>query len=355
MFQLQLVNQINNPVDVTAYMVSVTWSGDYEQAGRKLEFTLAYTTKDPVWVNVDVQLGDRIALLYVDDTTKAMYRLFEGRIFSRKRDSESYTMEFTAFDDLIYLAKSRITKKYTNVTVADAIRQTVNDFQVPLGTLPNLSVVCNYIADNISATESIQQALSYQTAVDNKGYHLYMRDGALQVVSMSDEVITDFTITDTVNLTGASVSESVEDMVSKVIVVDSTGQVKGTVEYTPDEEAYGIIQAICKSNPKQDDATQARSLLRTVAHDMSVRAIGHIQCITGMSVMVQEEQLKGQFFIKSDTHTINNHEHTMELQLVLHTLVEAEQRSLAGTMYNTNPSYIPSPLKARTNTRKTRR
>ena len=62
-------------------------------------------------------------------------------------------MRFTAFDNIVYLAKSRITKKYTNVTVADAIRQTINDFSIPAGTIPDLSVTCNFIADDISATE----------------------------------------------------------------------------------------------------------------------------------------------------------------------------------------------------------
>ncbi|MFR9126717.1 MAG: hypothetical protein ACLVLA_03210 [Acidaminococcus intestini] len=48
------------------------------------------------------------------------------------------------------------------------------------------------------------------------------------MVCMNDQVVEDFLISDVTNLTGASVSESVEDMVSKVVVVDSTGQTKGS-------------------------------------------------------------------------------------------------------------------------------
>ena len=33
------------------------------------------------------------------------------------------------------------------------------------------------------------------------------------------------------------------------------------------------------------------------------------------SVVIEEEQLKGVFFIKSDTHTFENNTHTMELNL----------------------------------------
>lgn len=86
-----------------------------------------------------------------------------------------------------------------------------------------MSVICNFIADDISAKEAIKQALSYQSAQDQKGYHIYMTEGKLNVVCMNDQVVEDFLISDMTNLTGASVSESVEDMVSKVIVVDSAG------------------------------------------------------------------------------------------------------------------------------------
>ena len=49
--------------------------------------------------------------------------------------------------------------------------------------------------------------------------------------------------------------------------------------------------------------------------DSSISALGNIQCIAGYSVVIEEEQLKGVFFIKSDTHIFENNTHTMELNL----------------------------------------
>ena len=163
-----------------------------------------------------------------------------------------------------------------------------------------------------------------------------MTEGKLNVVCMNDQVVGDFLISDVTNLTGASVSESVEDMVSKVVVVDSTGQTKGELPNTTDIQKFGLIQAICKADPKQDDASQARAMLKTVAHDMSIRAIGHIQCIAGLSVSVQEEQLKGQFFIKSDSHKIEGNKHLMELHLVFNKLLDEQKQELDSTSYNAN-------------------
>ena len=350
MFQLAKINKTNaedqqagkpQNTDLSAYVLSYTWSGDVEQAGRKLEFDIAYTIRDKDWTNIVLELGDEVCFSYTDDVTQETFPVFQGRIFSRSRDSESYTMRFVAFDNIIYLAKSRITRKYANVTVADAIRQTIHDFTIEAGTMPDLSVVCSFIADDISATDAIRQALSYQSAQDGKGYHIYMTDGKLNVVCTNDQVVEKFLISDETNLTGASVSESIEDMVSKVVVVDSAGQTKGEMPNTTDIEKFGTIQAICKADPKQDDASQARAMLKTVAHDMSVKALGHIQCIAGFSVDIQEEQLKGRFFIKSDSHRIEGNKHTMVLHLVFIKLLDVQKRELDSASYNANPDYVP--------------
>ena len=350
MFQLAKINKTNaedqqagkpQNTDLSAYVLSYTWSGDVEQAGRKLEFDIAYTIRDKDWTNIVLELGDEVCFSYADDVTQETFPVFQGRIFSRSRDSESYTMRFVAFDNIIYLAKSRITRKYANVTVADAIRQTIHDFTIEAGTMPDLSVVCSFIADDISATDAIKQALSYQSAQDGKGYHIYMTDGKLNVVCTNDQVVEKFLISDETNLTGASVSESIEDMVSKVVVVDSAGQTKGEMPNTTDIEKFGTIQAICKADPKQDDASQARAMLKTVAHDMSVKALGHIQCIAGFSVDIQEEQLKGRFFIKSDSHRIEGNKHTMDLHLVFNKLLDEQKRELDSASYNANPDYVP--------------
>ena len=350
MFQLAKINKTNaedqqagkpQNTDLSAYVLSYTWSGDVEQAGRKLEFDIAYTIRDKDWTNIVLELGDEVCFSYTDDVTQETFPVFQGRIFSRSRDSESYTMRFVAFDNIIYLAKSRITRKYANVTVADAIRQTIHDFTIEAGTMPDLSVVCSFIADDISATDAIKQALSYQSAQDGKGYHIYMTDGKLNVVCTNDQVVEKFLISDETNLTGASVSESIEDMVSKVVVVDSAGQTKGEMPNTTDIEKFGTIKAICKADPKQDDASQARAMLKTVAHDMSVKALGHIQCIAGFSVDIQEEQPKGRFFIKSDSHRIEGNKHTMDLRLVFNKLLDEQKRELDSASYNANPDYVP--------------
>ena len=87
MFQLAKINkadtenqQADKPqnTDLSAYVLSYTWSGDVEQAGRKLEFDIAYTTKDKNWTNAVLELGDEVCFSYTDEVTQEMFPIFPG-------------------------------------------------------------------------------------------------------------------------------------------------------------------------------------------------------------------------------------------------------------------------------------
>ena len=94
--------------DITNYVQKITWSGDSEQAARKVDFTIAYNTpaNDKVFASLDLKVGGFIYLFYRE--TADEIEIFQGRIFFRKRASEGYSFDFTCFDDMIYLAKSNI-------------------------------------------------------------------------------------------------------------------------------------------------------------------------------------------------------------------------------------------------------
>ena len=53
--------------DLSPYVISYTWAGDLEQAGRKLNFTIAYTTKDSNWTNATVSVGDKVEFIDIPD------------------------------------------------------------------------------------------------------------------------------------------------------------------------------------------------------------------------------------------------------------------------------------------------
>ena len=67
----------------------------------------------------------------------------------------------------------------------------------------------------------------------------------------------------------------------------------------------GLVMAVSYTH-LVDNVAKAKAKIKGIKMDSSISALGNIQCIAGYSVVIEEEQLKGVFFIKSDTHTFEN-------------------------------------------------
>ena len=307
---------VTTGVYLTPWIISYEWSGDLEQAGRKLNFKIAYTTKDNAWMNPAINLGDEIMLYCIDPTAGGQFDLFHGKIFMQSRESSSYEMEFVAYDNLIYLAKSKYTLKFSKAPVKDVLSTVASKAGLTLGRVADdLTYTVDFVADGMTGTEIIKKALEQGRKKSGKSYHIYLDAQDKLNVVRADTIIQGYAITDMTNLTTASHSASIEDMVNRVEITDKDGHVFGAVTNETDVKAYGTIQNVYKVDNKQDTQSSAKAMLKSVSEHSEVEALGNIQCIAGYAVEIQEEQLKGNFLIVSDSHTIENNRHMMKLTL----------------------------------------
>ena len=302
--------------DISDYVSTCNWSGDVEQAGRKADFVAAYNTKDKDFVNQNVIVGDTFLIYWMDEDTAGAQpvEIFSGIVFVRNRNTANFTMEFTAYDRLIYLAKSKTTRKFSNITVESVIEQVCNDNGLVVGSICSIGVYVDFIADNMSYTEILKKAFALAYAKTGKQYHFYLNQDKLYVIDHA-ETIENYVASDSVDVQNSQHGESIEDMVNTIMIVDSNGAEVSRVNNDSDLSAYGKLQAVYKVDAKQDTQSAAKALLKTIAFKSSLLAVGNIQCIAGYAVTVQEEQLKGIFTIKSDRHSISNGIHTMELDV----------------------------------------
>ena len=306
--------------EISNYVIHATWSGDTDQAARKLEFTIAYNTaeKDAAFVPLNLLLGGTIEASDVEETTETP--IFIGRIFFRKRASDSFTFEFTCYDNMVYLAKSNIRANFKDIDVTSAVKQVCGSIGLETAdNIPSIPTVVNFIADDKSGTEVLQILFDKAKADQGKNYRAISIGGKITVVERG-ETIENYIADSSVNVISAEHSESLEDMVDKVVAVNDDGSV-GQI-FTIDDEIgkYGTIQKIYKIQPPKsgesvDNVTAAKALLKAPKEESSLKALGNIQCISGYAITVQEEQLKGKFTIKSDTHHFENGIHTMDLTL----------------------------------------
>lgn len=312
--------------DVTEYIISFTWSGDNNEAARKVEFSIAFNnvSKDSTFINPKIELGSTVIVKYIEsvsDLDSKEITLFKGKIWIQNRDTSSFEKRFTAYDDLIFLAKSKLNKKFKDSTVYDDIKQVANEwgFNVVLDKGVSLDAKGDFIADGMSCTEIFKKALSLQSAKDNKKYSIMALDENNNIIigDNSTKEVANFSLTDKTNIISSSHGESIENLVSLVYIADTNG------DTSPDKSVkgewalnrFGKVTEIYKPDDKVDTKTAATQLLHSVDIEASLSAIGNIYCVAGKSIEIQEENLKGKFFIKSDSHLFSNGQHTMNLTL----------------------------------------
>ncbi|HEX3030376.1 MAG TPA: hypothetical protein VHT34_14015, partial [Clostridia bacterium] len=96
---------------ITQFVTSIAWSGDYQQAARKLELSIAVSYLDINHPVISISLGDMVKM-FDDDGSE----LFRGYVFSKEKSNTSNEMSFTVYDGLIYLLKSKGTYNFKKLT-----------------------------------------------------------------------------------------------------------------------------------------------------------------------------------------------------------------------------------------------
>ena len=339
--------------DITDYILKYEWSGDVSQAARKLEFSIAHNTqeKDSTFAPLNLILGGFITLAEKTEESTEETEFFTGRIFFRKRSTDGYTFEFTAYDDMIYLAKSHISMLF-ECSVSDGIKEICKYMGIEVAEdMPSIPTTVSFFADDKSCTEAINMLLdkAKEDPAVNKEYSALCINGAITCVPKG-EMIDGYVATDKTNVVSSEHSESVEDMVNRVIMVDEKGSVCQTFTNTDDQTHFGTLEKVYKAKPPKegesvDNVAGAKAMLSRTKEESSLQGLGYIQCIAGYSIKVQEENLKGDFFIKADSHNFENNAHTM--QLTLEYLPDKQEEPKIVQRYYREPEFKAAKKKKR--------
>ena len=120
MIKLKIVNRNNKSYDITQVVQNVTWSGDYKQASRKLEFSIISCKYDKEIPQVDIQEGYMV-YFYEDDK-----ELFRGFIYSIDKDTSSTS--YMAYDHAQKLVNIKVNYNFKNKTAQQITTQMLNDY-----------------------------------------------------------------------------------------------------------------------------------------------------------------------------------------------------------------------------------
>ena len=313
-----IYHDVDERVYLNPIVESITWSGDTQQAARKLVVTVS-NTKDGISRLFSFECGREI--VFLENSTE----LFRGVLFKVGTDHTGKTT-LTAYDEAIYLTKNKDTVKLSKQTASSFIKSLCTKYQVPAGDIVDTKyVIPKMILRDKTIWDMMVTALTETKKNTNRRYMLTSRGGRLHLKDRKDKPM-QWLLENGVNIMTASYSQSIEDLRNKVKVVGETKDKKEIIAEVKDAELirkYGLMQHY---ESKSSDATEseikqlAKELLADlgkISDEAKLTCLGFSECTAGSAVYVVEKMtgIVGGYYVTQDTHKFDGGKHTMDVTL----------------------------------------
>ena len=311
-------------IDITQLIIKAEWSGSYQQACRKLTFSVLASPYDTSIPRVDIQCG-YVVRMFEDDK-----ELFRGYIQSRDINYNSNSINYMALDGGTYVLRNELVYNFKNKTAEEITRQVCNDLGVPAGNLASTNQTMDKKFFGKGAYDIIMTAYTYASAKTNKKYMCLMDKGQLNVIEKG-EVVLDLAFEEGVNITDSNFSEDISNMVNKVKVYSSEETFVKDITNDEDMKLYGTFSKVLKQEENKDTDAEAKNLLKKIERKATIDGFGDSSCITGYGVKVKDAytNLVGLFYIDEDIHTFEEGIHKIKLTLAFENMmheVDAEDK-----------------------------
>lgn len=301
-------------LNITNVVVSTTWSGSVEQAAREATITVLNAPNDHniTKLKLNIAVGD-VLKLYEGDNL-----LFYGEVQTSEKRAEIGTISYKARDLLDHLLRINHKQKFKNKTAEAITKEICKKYGIMTGSIvATKKVIKKLIIDDSSLYDIIMTAYTKAAKSTGKKYMAYM-NGKKFCVKVKGTTVSNYELDEYKNLSAASYEESIENMVDQVKIYTDKGKQVGVVKNAGHIKRYGIYQSIYTKEKGVNAQTAAKNMLNGIEKKVNVDAIsGNIKCIAGNAVKVHDAAtgLKGVFWIQNDTHTWENGQHKMSLEL----------------------------------------
>ena len=308
--------------NVSLYVTQVTWSGDYQSCARTLEISVLSSPSDKSLQAIRCNIMDGVTMTHDGKT------LFVGYIIKRDRATNSNTIDLTCYDKGFYLKNIEVSYKFKNTTPEDITQRLANDYNIPIGRIvkTNYKMSRNFLGKNLY--EIIQSAYTLASKQTKDKYQVVFRGKSLYVEPRGGND-TALILRGGVNLMDATVSESAENVKTRVKIYDKNDKFVRNVDNTDAIKLYGILQDYVKQSEDDNGSAEAKKILEdgTLEQKITVNSLGDARCVTGDRIYLQEPYtgLYGLFYIDSDVHTWKNGQYYNKLVLNLKNVMDEKE------------------------------
>lgn len=260
------------------------------------------------------------------------HRQFKGYIF--KTEKHGFNCDVTAYDQMIYMQKSKDSRTYKDKTADELLLKLCDDYGIHVLDNPQIDK-CEYkiperIEENVSLLDMVINAIDLTRENTGKRYHIWddfgsiclQREDRMAITTsfISQGFIEDFRYT-----------EDLSDSYTVVKVVQETDDEKKPKEYIVKDDnrvkQYGRLQYYEKLNKDEDGQKKAEAIYKDNADiktSFSVSgAQGDIRARGGVPIYLdffnqdRAEYIRGWYRIDSVSHHFIDGMHTMDLDLTL--------------------------------------
>lgn len=319
MLELLIDNRNGNVWDVSEIVEDVQWSTSRIGKPGSLDFVLI---KGALYQSNNFQYnnGDVVRFRYKDQN------VFYGYIFNIDEGKDE-AVRIKAYDQIRFLSAND-TYVLSGVTATDIVKLIASDFGLKTGALIDTGYRIPALSeDNKKLIDIICKALDLTLINSGRNFVLYDDFGQLVIRNIEDMRV-DFILSDDSLMTDYVSSRSIDsDTYNRVkLVRDNEKTGKRDVHITQDSSniaRWGMLQLYQTVDENMNDA-QIREMLDMLitvknreSKSIKLQAIGDIRLRAGCYVPVQiaEYEINQYFLVDSCTHSINDTEHTMSIEL----------------------------------------
>ena len=313
--KLELINGTEN-IDIAQLVKNVTWSGSYQQACRKLEFSLLASPYDKSIPTVKIECGYMVRLLEEDN------ELFRGYIQSRNLSYSGNSVEYMALDGGTYVHRNELVYNFKNQTAESIASKVCSDLGISIGSLASTGISMDKKFFGVSGYDIIMTAYTYASTKTNKKYMCTMDKGQLNVIEKG-EITLELNFENGSNILDSNFSEDISNMVNKVKVYNGDEQEVKVISNSNDMKSYGTFTKILKLEDGKDADAEAKKELKSIERKASITGFGDSSCKSGYGVKVKDAytNLVGLFYIDEDVHTWEDGIYKVDLTLAFENMM----------------------------------
>lgn len=288
------------------YCTTIKLSNSFSQISSELSFSIPYATLSSSILAINVEMGDKISLMYRDD------QIFSGKVIDTCLKGKDQELSVTAYDYCWWIVKSNITKNFNNISVWRALDEIYSflgaTYRIDDELADNGNIIIkSHLVKKKQASKVLNAIYNEVTKVNGVFYYLHTEgDGSTITITEADKYFSGLTIQPPTSLDKANgvlidyeVNESMQNMITEVDFYKTTGEIynNGSNYISLDADnmkRYGIIHEDIEIADDDTNAVKAfaegNKLLREQgkpSEELIVTCFGDINYKVAHGVMVK--------------------------------------------------------------------